>query len=154
MSGQGDFGFLYGEWTVRHRRLRERGAGSSQWDEFEGTAETRPLLGGLCNIEEHRIPGRDISGAALRTFDPQAGLWSIYWVSQRTGRLEPPVTGGFENGAGRFEGEDDDRGRPVRVRFLWQPLTPATARWEQSFSYDAGGSWETNWMMDFQRRAG
>ena len=42
-------------------------------------------------------------------------------------------------------------GRPIRVRFLWSRITDTSARWEQAFSLDGGGSWETNWIMDFTR---
>ena len=85
VDGRRDFDFLHGRWTVHHRRLVERGRGLDKWQEFAGTAETRPLLGGICNIEEHNIPDQDASGAALRTFDPAANLWSIYWVNGRRG---------------------------------------------------------------------
>jgi hypothetical protein len=152
MSDRHDFDFLFGQWTVRHCRLRVRGSGCRDWDEFDGTAETRPLLGGLCDIEEHQIPNQDFSGVALRAFDPAKLLWSIYWVSARDGVLQQPVTGGFEGDIGRFEGDDSDRGQPVKVRFLWQ-RGGGSPRWEQSFSYDSGQTWELNWVMAFQRRS-
>ena len=34
-SGARDFDFLEGEWIIRHRRLRERLKGSTDWVEFE-----------------------------------------------------------------------------------------------------------------------
>jgi quinol monooxygenase YgiN len=150
-SGLHDFDFLHGSWNVTHRRLKARGVGSTDWQEYSGTAETRPLLAGLCNIEEHRIEGQPFSGVALRCFDRAAKQWQIYWVSERDGLLQPPVHGKFAQGTGLFEGDDVDGGRPIRVRFLWRRITPASARWEQSFSYDAGKTWETNWIMDFER---
>jgi hypothetical protein len=151
MNPRNDFDFLFGKWTVRHRRLRQRGEGTELWDEFTGTAETRPLLGGLCNIEEHVIPDALISGAALRTCDTSSGLWSIYWVSARRGILEPPVTGAFEGDLGHFEGSDFDDSRPVRVRFVWDRTNPDAPLWEQFFSYDGGTTWEANWVMRFER---
>jgi hypothetical protein len=151
MSGAADFDFLHGWWTVRHRRLKERGVGCSEWQEFTGAAETRPLLHGSCNVEEHSIPGRDVAGVALRTFSRSSQLWSIYWVGQRTGELENPVIGSFEGGVGIFEGEVCDEGRSIRVKFLWQHPSQDAAQWQQSFSYDDGDTWEVNWTMDFQR---
>jgi hypothetical protein len=147
-----DFDFLFGRWAVRHRRLRQRGCGCSDWDELEGAAETRPLLGKLCNIEEHLIEGGGCSGIALRTFVPAASLWFIYWVSVRDGVLQPPVSGRFDGPLGRFEGEDLDGSRPIRVRFLWDRTDADEPRWEQSFSYDAGRTWELNWTMHFTRQ--
>ena len=151
MSTLNDFDFLHGNWKVHHRRLRERGVGSDAWDEFGGTAETRPLLGGLCNVEEHDMPGQDFSGVAFRSFDRSARLWSIAWVGERDGLLQPPVVGSFADDIGRFEGDDLDGDRPVVVRFLWDRSNPVAPRWEQSFSYDAGRTWELNWVMLFER---
>ena len=48
---QHDFDFLFGRWQVKNRRLRERLAGSTQWDEFDARVECRPVLGGLGNCE-------------------------------------------------------------------------------------------------------
>jgi hypothetical protein len=149
-DGAHDFDFLHGRWTVNHRLLKARGAGSGEWNEYSGTADTRPLLGGLCNVEEHRIIGR-ASGAALRCFDPAAKRWAIYWVSDRDGVLGAPVYGSFAGNEGVFEGDDKFEGRPIKVRFLWHKLSPATAKWEQAFSFDGGKSWETNWVMEFHR---
>ena len=153
MSHLRDFDFLLGNWSVRHRRLRRRGVGCRQWDEFEGSAATRPLLGGLCNIEEHDIPGTSFSGVALRSFDRSASLWSIYWVSAGDGVLQPPVAGTFTGEVGRFEGQDVDGERPILVRFIWDRSSSDAPRWAQSFSYDRAASWELNWEMEF-RRAG
>ena len=150
MSGLCDFDFLLGRWNVRHRRLRQRGRGCLDWDELTGTAETRPLLGGLCNVEEHRIDGSAFSGVAFRCFDKSADTWAIYWVSESSGALEPPVIGGFDGEEGIFEGEDNDGGRPVKVRFIWRRGTHGLPNWEQAFSYDEGRTWETNWIMEFQ----
>lgn len=151
MNSKNDFDFLRGRWRVLHRRLRKRGVGSTDWEEFEGTAVNRSLLGGLANIEEHEIAGEDFGGIALRTYNPSSGLWSIYWVSQRGGELGPPVVGRFSGDAGSFEGADKDAGRPVEVRFAWRRIGPKSARWTQFFSYDGGDQWETNWIMDFSR---
>ena len=40
----------------------------------------------------------------------------------------------------------------VLARFIWTPFGDDRARWEQAFSADEGASWETNWIMEFERR--
>lgn len=150
-DGRRDFHFLYGRWSVRHRRLLERGAGCQAWDEFDGSVFCQGLMGGLANVEENDMPDRGFSGVALRCFDLARRQWAIYWVNNQTGELQPPVFGRFENGVGRFFGDDLDGGRPVKVRFIWEAGAPGSARWSQAFSYDGGESWETNWIMDFSR---
>jgi hypothetical protein len=149
-----DFDFLIGKWSVTHRRLDRRGVGSSDWRTWFGTADTRPLLGGLCNVEEHRIRHANASGIAIRCFDEDGRRWAIYWISEQDGKLQPPVYGGFRGDEGLFEGAGADDGKLVDIRFIWRRLSPDSARWEQAFSYDQGGTWETNWIMEFERIPG
>ena len=109
------------------------------------------MLGGVANVDEIAMPSREFSGLTIRTFDLSRCLWSIGWVNSTRGLLEPPVVGRFEDGRGVFEGEDTDEGRPVRVRFVGDAITPTSARWRQAFSGDGGRTWETNWVMQFTR---
>jgi hypothetical protein len=150
-----DWDWLIGNWSVRHRRLRERLAGNTTWDEFAGTCRNWPLMGGRGNVDDNvlELPAGRYRGVGVRAFDVQTRLWSIWWIDSRTPGIEPPVRGGFENGVGTFIGDDSLRGRPVKVRFRWSEITATSATWEQSFSPDGGASWEMNWHMDFTRTA-
>jgi hypothetical protein len=152
-DGRHDFDFFVGRWRVAHRRLRKRLEGDTQWDEFAGSGEMRPLLGRLGNIDDNviELPGGTYRGSTLRLFDPATRLWSIWWMDSRAPRLEPPVHGRFERGIGTFLGEDMFQGRSILVRFIWSEISATTARWEQAFSPDAGASWEVNWIMQFRR---
>jgi hypothetical protein len=147
-----DFDFLEGTWRVENRRLRERGCGSDEWQAFAATSTMRRLLGGVANVDEMRFPEPRGMGMTVRTFDPARRQWSIYWVSDRDGRLQPPVVGGFTGERGEFYGDDVEGGRPVKVRFEWTRGT-TTARWVQAFSFD-DETWETNWTMDFAKTSG
>ena len=150
-DGRRDFDFIYGQWLVRHRLLKRRGAESTDWVEFTGTSVCRAVMGGLCNVEEADMPERGVQGIAFRTFDIARRTWSIYWVSSADGMMGEPVHGRFEGGEGRFYGVDLCDGRPVKVTFLWSEITPDSAQWSQAFSYDDGQTWETNWVMQFTR---
>src|SRR5262245_58491772 len=69
LSGAHDFDFEFGDWTVHHRSKRPNGV----WKEFDGTSQTRPILDGLGNVEEHlfhRAEG-DSRGVAIRAYDPK-----------------------------------------------------------------------------------
>jgi hypothetical protein len=151
-AGAGDFDFLHGRWVITNQRLRERLAGCTDWEHFAATGECRPVLGGLGNVDSFDADWRGAAfrGFTLRLFDPASARWSIYWADNQRGVLEPPVRGGFVEGIGEFFGADHHRGTPVLARFRWMPGT-REARWEQAFSTDQGLSWETNWVMDFQR---
>ncbi len=149
-----DFDFQIGRWQVAHRRLRARLVNSTDWEDFSGTCEMRPVLGGLGNVEDNIL---DIStgtyrAIAVRSFDPVAGTWAIWWLDGRNPHvLDVPVIGRFEDGTGTFLAVDNSGARPIHVRFLWlETLTP-TPRWEQAMSDDGGATWETNWTMNFTR---
>jgi hypothetical protein len=154
-DGHKDFDFLFGQWTVRNRRLTRRFAGSGEWQEFDATAEIVPILNGIGNFDQFRAvmpDGKPLEGTTLRIFDPETRLWSLYWADSRSCRLFPPVVGRFRNGSGEFYGEDIEGDAPVKVRFTWTILTPDRVRWEQAMSNDGGQSWEHNWEMDMTRR--
>ncbi len=154
MSGQNDFDFWIGEWRVRHRQREAWLAGCETWREFGGTCAARKLPGGFGNIDENFLdkPGGAYHAVTIRTFDPASATWAIWWHDQRRPHvLEAPVIGAFEGGVGTFYADDTIDGRPVRVRFLW--TAGEAPRWEQAFSPDAGQTWETNWIMDFERAA-
>ncbi len=156
-DGRHDFDFLAGRWRIANRKL-ENAAPEAEpvWAEFDSTAESRPILAGFGNVDTFHVPdfpGRgEYHGFALRLFDPHAELWRIWWASNPgTGDLEPPVLGRFDGGEGEFEGDDVFAGRDIKVRFTWSQITPTSARWEQSFSFDGGDSFALNWIMSFRR---
>jgi len=151
-----DFDFLIGSWKVRHRRLKERLAHSTEWEEFDGTCTMRPLLGGFGNVDDNvlELPGGTYRGVGLRSFDPATKSWAIWWLDSRDPHvLDVPVIGRFQDGVGTFVAKDTLRGRPIVMKFVWSHITPASAVWEQSFSPDEGKTWEMNWHMDFTRTA-
>jgi hypothetical protein len=154
MSSEHDFDFFIGSWRMRHKRLRERLAGCTEWDEFDGACVTRKILGGFGNIDDNTLdlPGRAYRALTLRSFDPETKHWAIWWLDSRHPHaLDTPMHGSFEGGVGLFYADDTFDGRPIRVRFIWTPNDGDGPRWEQAFSTDNGASWETNWIMRFTR---
>jgi hypothetical protein len=150
-DGRHDFDFLFGRWHVDNRRLVGRLVGSTQWESFDTTLETRPVLGGMGNVDAF-ADGRGWEAMTLRLFDPDERHWSIWWAATtRPGHLDPPVVGRFEDGHGRFLGDDVHDGQPVRVLYEWKDIAAESATWQQSFSPDGGQTWETNWVMSLSR---
>lgn len=145
----GDFGFLDGEWRIRHRWLRN---GSQTWDSFEGEATCWTILGGVGSVEELRIPARDFSGLGLRLLDVEKKVWSDFWVNAKSGVLTTPgQTGSFENGTGIFFARDSEEGRPAIYAGIWDRITADGCRWRQAASHDGGRTWAQNWIMDWTR---
>jgi len=149
-----DFDFLFGNWKVLNRRLKEPLAGNSEWLEFEATNFARPVWGGLANIDEYEAidtPWGEIHGMTLRLYDPKSEQWTIYWANRNNGKLDPPMTGAWKNDVGEFYDQESFCGRMIYVRFLWTRSSVTEARWEQAFSSDGARTWETNWIMQMER---
>src|SRR6266545_4531279 len=81
-----DFDYFAGGWTTRQRRLKTRGVGSAEWEEFPATLCMSPYLGGMATVDELYFPTKGWAGLTLRTFDLEKRQWSIYWVSSAGGR--------------------------------------------------------------------
>ncbi|HEY2068794.1 MAG TPA: hypothetical protein VGG48_04505 [Rhizomicrobium sp.] len=149
-----DFDFLVGKWRVHHHRLKARLAGSTEWQDFEGTSEMQMTMGGQGTFDENYldIPSGAYRAVGIRGYDPKTQTWAIWWLDARQPHsIEPPVLGNFQNGVGTFTGDDTFNGKPIVVRFTWSRITATSAHWEQAFSPDGGKSWETNWVMDLTR---
>ncbi|ALN81777.1 hypothetical protein [Lysobacter antibioticus] len=149
-----DFDFFVGRWSFANRRLKQRWVGSDEWDEFPATLSCESRLGGVVNIDDGVFPTKGWSGMTVRVFNLEQRRWYLYWIDSSSGRLFPPVVGGFVGDDGEFFGDDSDEGRPVKVRFRWKRLGPDAAHWEQAFSQDGGRHWETNWTMEHTRIKG
>lgn len=149
-----DWAWLVGSWNVRHRRLKERLANNTEWEEFNGTCTMWPTLNGHGNVDDNwlDLPTGAYRAVGLRAFNPETQQWAIWWLDERSpNSLGEPVRGSFSNGVGEFSADDTLRGQPIRVRFRWSEIAANSARWEQAFSPDGGATWEVNWVMHFTR---
>ena len=129
-----------------------KAAHGTEWEEFEGEATCWTILGGIGSVEELRIPVRNFSGMGLRLLDVQNKVWNDFWVNGKSGVLTTPgQTGSFENGIGTFTADDKDGDKPIKVKGVWDRITPTSCRWWQAVSWDDGKTWEENWFMDWTR---
>lgn len=149
----GDFDFLTGRWTIRHRRLEEVMAASDRWTTFDTDYEAWVLLDGAASFDRltGRLDGKPFEGVSVRSFDRDTGEWTIYWMDGWNTRLREQVRGRFADGVGTFYGTETHRGVTYRMRFLWKEISAESARWEQAYQDPESGEWETNWIMDFSR---
>jgi hypothetical protein len=148
------FDFLVGSWAVRNRRLRQRFAGSQQWDEYASTLVNWPVLGGRGNVGDNFFqgPGTPYRGLSLRAYNAERDEWLSWWLDGRTpADIGPPVRGRFVDRSGTLIGDDVFEGRPIKVRSQWTRTDTATPHWEQAASLDGGKTWETNWTAEFKR---
>jgi hypothetical protein len=75
-----DFDYFVGGWITKQRRLKARGVGSSDWEEFPAIECLTLYLGGLATVDELYMPTKNRAGLTLRTFDLEKRQWSIFWV--------------------------------------------------------------------------
>jgi len=155
-DGAHDFDFLIGDWKAHVKRLPDRLNGSTTWIEYDGISRHKKLLDSNANFEEFAVESRDktlrIKAQTLRLYDPESHQWSIYLVDLDKGQLSlPPVIGQFTGKRGEFYDQELWKGRAILVRYVWQDLSPRSARMEQAFSADGGKTWEVNWICELSR---
>jgi hypothetical protein len=146
-----DFDFLFGEWRVHNRKVRDNtDPECTEWIEFDARQTASPILNGAGNVDEMRLD--DFVGFTLRLWSPDDAVWRIWWsATNAPGVLDEPVVGRFADGVGRFEGIQVVGGLETVVRFEWVTTDPDAPQWNQYFSRDAGITWSHNWTMDFAR---
>ena len=155
LAGAHGFDFEFGHWRVHHRAKRADGG----WVEFEGLSFDRPIMGGSANVEDnefHRPGGVITRGVAMRAYDAKTDQWAIWWVDSRDplGTLDPPVKGRFEGGVGSFysdAGGERDDADPDAAHLVTDPR-PSRRAGSRPCPTDGGKTWDTNWIMSFQRK--
>ena len=149
-----DFDYFIGDWRVENQRLRQRLAGSHDWEVFAGRTRCQQMFDGLVNLNEsvsHPQP-RTTYGLGLRAFDAPRGRWADWYLSaSEPSRIDAPLYGRFADRVGTFYSRDSFEGRPILVRGRFTPVNDAEAKWDQSFSIDEGATWEINWIMRYIR---
>ena len=96
------------------------------------------------------VPG-DFKGMGVRVWLPEQRKWADHWTAAADGVVNPPQLGSFIGGAGLFLADDTDDGKPVKIRAVWDRITPTSCRWYQCMSKDDGATWEYGWYMDWTR---
>ncbi len=153
-DGSRDFDFHFGVWKTHIHRLLKPLTGSNAWTDYDGTSVVNKVWGGRASLLELEAngPAGHIQGLGLRLYNPQSHQWSLNWVN---GGSDPfmttPMVGKFANGQGRFYDQEDFQGRMIMSRNGFSDITPNSSRFEQAFSEDGGQTWETNWIMTFNR---
>lgn len=146
----GEFDFLTGEWRIHHRWRAN--ADSTEWLEFDGEATVVGILGGICSVEELRIPARNFYGMGLRLLDQENKVWQDHWVNKQSGVVSAPGEyGGFTNGVGTWSSSWEHDGVTWIAEGIWDEITPVSTRWRQRVSRDAGTTWEETWIMHWRR---
>jgi hypothetical protein len=147
--GVGDFDFLDGNWSIRHRKLRSDQG--QEWIEFSSSATVHNMLGGLGSIEELRNSDGSFLGMGVRVWLAETKVWADHWTSAANGVVNPPQMGKFIDGEGIFVSEETVDGVHWIYRGVWDRITARSCRWHQSSSKDKGRTWAWSWWMEWTR---
>jgi hypothetical protein len=152
-DGGRDFDFNLGTWKTHVSRLMHPLAGSAEWAQYDGVSTVRPVWNGRASLFELEAggPAGHLEGVGLRLYNAQSHQWNLNWTNSIAARLDGAMTGEFRNGRGDFYGQDTFNGRTILVRNSFLDISPDASRFEQAFSDDYGRTWETNWVMTFER---
>jgi hypothetical protein len=151
-KGPGDFDFLTGEWRIELRNFDTSGPKGREVKQASATVHR--VLDGAGSIEELRRGDGSMWGMGVRVWLPEQKKWADHWTSAQNGVVNPPQLGTFIGGGiggGLFLADDEDEGKPVKVRAVWDKITPTSCRWYQCLSRDGGKSWEYGYYMDWAR---
>jgi hypothetical protein len=145
-GGPHDFDFEFGNWTAV-LRLRAPLSTGDTWMRLRGTSTVTPIWGGAANygILDVRNGKSHVQGLTLRLYQPDSRQWFIRFADRNDGKLGVAAVGGFRDGKGIFYDTERLDGKPVNVRFVFSDITPASFRFQQSYSDDGGATWIVNW---------
>ena len=152
-SSPNDFDFYVGKWNVRNKKLKTRMNNNDEWLEFDATAQMHKTLNGTANHERifANFDGQPFEGMAVRLFNPQTKLWTIYWADSKSCVMDTPVVGSFEGPIGEFFAKDKFNGKDIIMLYRWDATDTENLIWSQAFSPDNGQTWEWNWYMYFSK---
>lgn len=147
-----EFDFWIGSWEIDQKILRADGT----WAELPARTKVRSALDGCALVESWegeveffwegmKKPER-MTGLSVRSFDPKAGIWRIYWMDSRNPRFGE-FQGTFRDGVGEFFRESD----AIVSRIRFSEVTEQSVRWELAISRDGRKTWRPVWVMNMQR---
>ncbi len=149
-----DFDFIIGEWEIIGKRRKQWLSNNNEWIETPATCRIWKHMNGMVVLDEFFMErnGETHIGSNYRIYNKNTKEWTIYWASTAFPDLGLlyQVKGKFENGAGKFYGEENHNGKKVKIRFYWKNEN-GMPHWEQAYFDEKNEEWETNWVMDFKR---
>lgn len=152
-DGAHDFDFNFGVWKTHIRRLQKPLTGSRTFIDYDGTSVVGKVWGGRASLLELEAsgPAGHVEGVGLRLFNPRSHQWRLNWANSSDPVMTTPMVGRFVHGEGQFYDQEEFEGRIIMARNGFSAIAPNSSHFEQAFSDDAGKTWETNWIMTFNR---
>lgn len=108
------------------------------------------ILEGCAILEEFSgSPGTRLEGRSVSTFDRATSKWKQAWVDNTGSYLD--FTGAFAEGRMVLAREFERGGKRVMQRMVFQDIGRDSLKWLWQRSEDGGGTWSTQWEIDYRR---
>jgi hypothetical protein len=150
-----EFDFWIGTWSILQQVLQPDGT----WREFDARTVVTSDLDGYVLVEHWEgvmlLPWEGMTepeprkAISIRSFDPAAGVWNIYWLDTRNRHFIPPSSGRFQNGKGEFFSVLDPNNPNVRGRITFSNISTTAVTWD--FAVFDSNDWKTIWIMEMTR---
>jgi len=129
--------FWVGDWEATHSGGKSRNRISK-------------ILDGCVILEEFRgMPGTNLDGMSVSTFDPATKRWRQAWVDNTGAYLD--FTAATVDGNFAFERTTEKDGKRIRQRMVFRDVKPDSFTWDWQRSDDDGANWKTTWQIAYQR---
>jgi Protein of unknown function (DUF1579) len=129
--------FWLGNWELTHS------GGKS-------TNRVSKVLGGCVVLEEFRgMPGTNLDGMSVSTFDPATRSWRQTWVDNTGAYLDFNAVTADGNLA--FERTAQKDGKRIRQRMVFRDVKADSFTWDWQRSDDDGANWKTTWQIAYKR---
>jgi len=153
-DGQHDFEFNIGVWRTHITRILDPFSKSVTTSAaLDGTVTVRPVWGGRALLEEIEADGPNghWEGLTLFLYNPRSHQWSQVFANSKTGVLNPPLIGTFQDGRGELIAQDAVDGSSILVRGVWSGIAPNAHTYEESYSDDGGRTWKPAFIANVTR---
>jgi hypothetical protein len=129
--------FWLGNWDLTHS------GGKS-------TNRISKILDGCVVLEEFRgMPGTNLDGMSVSTFDPATKRWRQTWVDNTGAYLD--FNAATVDGNMAFERSLEKDGKRIRQRMVFRDVKADSFTWDWQRSDDDGASWKTTWQIAYRR---
>ena len=143
-----DFDFNMGHWKTDIRAATSPLSSPGSWTHLRGTHVVYRVWDDWADIGQLEVdgPSGHVEYLALRLYDRESHQWRVYFANGKSGTLEQPMIGRFEDGVGTFIGLDEMDGKTVLIRNVWSGITSASCNQDWAISVDGGKTWVPTWI--------
>lgn len=146
------FDFWIGQWDVN---LKVKQGDGSWKGEHQAVATIYPILGSKAILELWDESEDGILGYSLRYYNNEKKYWDLWlnWPTSNQSSMSS-LEGNFKEGRGDFFSEYVDSNGVKRIsRYSFYDITENSLQWQDGYSRDEGKTWDSNWIMEFNRTA-